>query len=61
VRRVFEALLGTGAALPLLTELLTFAGKTGLDEKLEDALPGVSRFLNTAAGADGQDGSAGAA
>jgi hypothetical protein len=31
VRRVFDALLGTGAALPLLRELLSFAGKAGVD------------------------------
>jgi hypothetical protein len=39
VQRVFEALLGAGAAMPLLRELLRFGEQTGLLEKLGEALP----------------------
>jgi uncharacterized membrane protein YqiK len=43
--RVFEALLGTGAALPLLRELLAFGRDRGLLEGLEESLPGQVRRL----------------
>jgi uncharacterized membrane protein YqiK len=56
VRKVFEALLGTGAALPLLKELLSFAGSSGLSEKLEDALPGAGRVLRSVGGTTSESG-----
>jgi uncharacterized membrane protein YqiK len=39
VQRVFEALLGAGAAMPLLRELLRFGEQTGLLDKLGEGLP----------------------
>jgi uncharacterized membrane protein YqiK len=39
VQRVFEALLGAGAALPMLRELLAFGDRSGWLEKLGEALP----------------------
>lgn len=43
VRRVYSALLGTGAALPLLKELLSYAGESGMLDTLGEHLPGLSR------------------
>jgi uncharacterized membrane protein YqiK len=54
IRRVFEALLGTGAALPLLRELLAFAKDAGAAEKLEEAIPGSSRVLRAVERATGR-------
>jgi uncharacterized membrane protein YqiK len=52
IRRVFDALLGTGAALPLLRELLGFAQKSGLVDRLEEAAPGIKKVLELRRGAE---------
>jgi uncharacterized membrane protein YqiK len=41
IARVWEAVLGAGAALPLLRELLAFADSSGLVERLEQAIAGL--------------------
>jgi uncharacterized membrane protein YqiK len=45
VRRVYEALLGTGAALPLLRELLRFGQGSGVVEKLEESFPELKNLV----------------
>jgi uncharacterized membrane protein YqiK len=45
VRRVFEALLGTGAALPILRELLHFGSELGVVEKLTESLPELKNVV----------------
>jgi uncharacterized membrane protein YqiK len=51
VQRIFEALIGTGAALPLLRELLRFGEQSGLLEKLGEALPELREALQRRAAA----------
>jgi uncharacterized membrane protein YqiK len=45
IRRVYEALLGTGVALPLLRELLNFAQGEKALERLEAAFPGLKPLV----------------
>lgn len=46
ISRVYQALLGSGAALPLLRELLSFAQQSGLAEQVEQALPGLRNVVS---------------
>lgn len=45
IGRVYQAMIGTGAALPLIKELLSFAQKSGLADQLEEALPGLKNVV----------------
>lgn len=46
IRRVYDALLGTGVALPLLRELLAFGRDSGVLERMEESMPeGVRESL----------------
>jgi uncharacterized membrane protein YqiK len=46
IGRVYQALLGTGAALPLLKELLDFGDRSGLLEKLRESAPEVASAVS---------------
>jgi uncharacterized membrane protein YqiK len=48
IRRIYEALLGAGAALPLLRELLDFGERSGVLDKLGESLPELRDRLRTA-------------
>lgn len=46
VARVYSALLGTGAALPLLRELLAFGSSSGMLEKLGETFPELKNVVD---------------
>ncbi len=45
IQRVFQALLGTGAALPIVRELLNFGDKSGMIEKLGEEFPELKNLV----------------
>lgn len=46
IQRVYTALLGTGAALPIIRELMNFARDQGLTEKLGESLPELKNVFD---------------
>lgn len=46
IRRVYEALLGTGAALPILRELLAFGQQSGVLDKLGETFPELKNVVS---------------